>query len=132
MSGLDYTKKHELGNSKHSTDGPKDKAWSKGDLALGEKAGRAGVFRIIRTAIYKLVFLSRTRLEKWLLYASLIFGLFGTGLCLYLIKVINTPAPIIINCNIEELKREPDRNSGDFGDADSNLEDLRRSDKITQ
>ncbi len=79
MSGLDYTKNEELGNTKPFTG--------------------------IRSAIYTLVFLSRTRFEKWRLYLSLAFGVAGLGLILYLIQVINTPADIVISCDISEMKR---------------------------
>lgn len=83
MSGLDYTKKHGLGN----------REWVGG---LGR----------IRRALYRLVFLSRTRLEKWLLYTSLIFGGAGLALNIYLMSQIREPVPIQVNCDMDIVKGE--------------------------
>ncbi len=83
MSGLDYTKKHELGNRE-----------------------RVGGLGRIRRELYRLVFLSRTRLEKWLLYVSLIFGGAGLALNIYLMSHIRKPVPIQVNCDMEVVKGE--------------------------
>lgn len=83
MSGLDYTKKHELGNRE-----------------------RVGGIGRIRRALYRLVFLSRTRLEKWLLYVSLIFGGAGLALNIYLMSHIREPVPIQVNCDMDMVKGE--------------------------
>ncbi len=85
MSGLDYTKNKELGNTR----------------GLGAERKP---FKGLRSALYTLVFLSRTRAEKWLLYFSLCFGGAGFGLSLYLIQTINTPAPIVFACDMEKVR----------------------------
>lgn len=77
MSGLDYTKNQGLGNS---------------------------LTRRVRGVVYTLVFLSRTRFEKWLLYISLTFGLASLVLSAYLIFEIEKPAPIQVSCDMEKVR----------------------------
>lgn len=79
MSGLDYTKKSGLSNISR-------------------------LIRQVRVGVYELIFLSRTRYEKWLLYTSLCFGFVGICLSIYLFHRISTPAPIVISCDMERVR----------------------------
>jgi hypothetical protein len=97
MSGLDYTKKPEISNMQ-------------GGLSTNSHPSGKGVLEKVKDIAYKIVFLWRTRFEKWLLFTSLIFGLTGLVCAGFMIGKINKPAQLALNCdyhNIEMMmKRE--------------------------
>lgn len=75
MSGTDYTKK----------------------VGIGKKVARIAFARVARFG-YELVFLYKSRAEKWLILLTFMLILTAIGCQMYIISTFQAPAPIFFSC----------------------------------